>query len=110
MVLNFLNSSTVSSSTVSSSTVSSSTVSSSTVFSVSGTTGEGAEVQHGATGREGSRREGVGVAGGSRREGAGVAGMLRTLEFSDREHQILAEELKHLDTAVTRARVHVPKP
>jgi len=33
--------------------------------------------------------------------------MLRALEFSDREHQILCEELKHLYTAVTRARVRV---
>jgi len=33
--------------------------------------------------------------------------MLRALEFSDREHQILCEELKHFYTAVTRARVRV---
>lgn len=42
--------------------------------------------------------------GGGRREGSGVTGMLRALEFSDREHQILCDELKHLYTAVTRAR------
>ncbi|EKX52227.1 hypothetical protein GUITHDRAFT_102129 [Guillardia theta CCMP2712] len=34
----------------------------------------------------------------------GVAGMLRALDFSDREHQVLCEELKCLYTALTRAR------
>ena len=33
--------------------------------------------------------------------------MLRPLAFSDRDHQILCEELKTLYTAVTRARVRV---
>ena len=33
-----------------------------------------------------------------------VAGMLRPLEFSERAHQIMCEELKHLYTAITRAR------
>ena len=36
-----------------------------------------------------------------------VAGMLRPLEFNEQAHQILCSELKHLYTAVTRARVRV---
>ena len=36
-----------------------------------------------------------------------VAGMLRTLNFDPHVHQILCEELKHLYTAITRARVKV---
>jgi superfamily I DNA/RNA helicase len=38
---------------------------------------------------------------------AAPSGMLRALEFEEREHQILCEELKHLYTAVTRARVRL---
>ena len=36
-----------------------------------------------------------------------IAGMLRTLEFDEQAHQILCSELKHLYTAITRARVRV---
>jgi hypothetical protein len=36
-----------------------------------------------------------------------VFGMLRTLEFNRHEHQPLCEELKHLYTAITRARVRL---
>jgi len=36
-----------------------------------------------------------------------VAGMLRPLEFNEQAHQILCSELKHLYTAITRARVRV---
>jgi tetratricopeptide (TPR) repeat protein len=36
-----------------------------------------------------------------------VAGMLRPLDFDPHVHQILREELKHLYTAITRARVRV---
>ena len=36
-----------------------------------------------------------------------VAGMLRPLEFDEKAHLVLCEELKHLYTAMTRARVRV---
>jgi len=36
-----------------------------------------------------------------------IAGMLRSLEFNEQAHQILCSELKHLYTAITRARVRV---
>ena len=36
-----------------------------------------------------------------------VAGMFRPLEFNEQAHQILCTELKHLYTAITRARVRV---
>ena len=36
-----------------------------------------------------------------------IAGMLRSMDFNEQAHQILCSELKHLYTAITRARVRV---
>ena len=47
------------------------------------------------------------IGGEGGREGKEVKGMLRPLEFSERDHQILCEELKTLYTAITRARVRL---
>ena len=42
-----------------------------------------------------------------RKKSRDCGGMLRILEFNEYAHQILCEELKHLYTAITRARVRV---
>ena len=42
-----------------------------------------------------------------RRRARDCAGSLRTLEFDEHAHQLFCEELKHLYTAITRARVRV---